>query len=206
MSLSGHRRSVWEGPHVTETVEASSGAGTSAPGTDAAATPATRRRKAGGGPGGMLLPELKRPAGPLGIKGTGALRKGQLIEAIKAAQSGGSAGGGRAKASQPTLDSAVDAVAEAPAAKAAETPAKRDGGSRRTRAAAKTVEAPKDDAAPNGAARETAPAATAAVEAPAAPQHDTQPGTATQNGYAERVETRADERAERADRADRADR
>jgi transcription termination factor Rho len=195
---------------VTETVEASSGAGTSAPGTDAAATTATRRRKAGGGLEGMLLPELKQLAGTLGIKGTGALRKGQLIEAIKAAQSGGSAGGGRAKASQPTLDSAVDAVAEAPAAKAAETPAKRDGGSRRTRAAAKTVEAPKDDAAPNGAARETAPAATApaataAVEAPAAPQRDTQPGVATQNGYAERVETRADERAERAERGDRAE-
>ena len=78
---------------MTETVEASSGAGTtSAPGTDAAATTATRRRKAGGGLEGMLLPELKQLAGTLGIKGTGALRKGQLIEAIKAAQAGGSAG------------------------------------------------------------------------------------------------------------------
>src|SRR3954466_12934658 len=112
MSRAGLRRSVWEGPHVTETVEASSGA-------DAAATTATRRRKAGGGLEGMLLPELKQLAGTLGIKGTGALRKGQLIEAIKAAQTGGSAGsaaggstaprsGSRAKATQPTLDDTVD--------------------------------------------------------------------------------------------------
>jgi transcription termination factor Rho len=79
----------------------------------------------------MLLPELKQLAGTLGIKGTGALRKGQLIEAIKAAQAGGSAGssaggstsGSRAKAqskvTQPTLDEAADA----PAAKAVEAPA-----------------------------------------------------------------------------------
>src|SRR5882672_8422278 len=111
MSRVGHRRSVWEGPHVTETVEASSG--------DAAAT-ATRRRKAGGGLEGMLLPELKQLAGTLGIKGTGALRKGQLIEAIKAAQTGGgSAGASRSRASQPTLDEAaaepVAVKAEAPA-------------------------------------------------------------------------------------------
>ncbi len=86
---------------MTETVEASS--------SDAAATTATRRRKAGGGLEGMLLPELKQLAGTLGIKGTGALRKGQLIEAIKAAQPGGSTGGSRAKAAtQPTLDEAAD--------------------------------------------------------------------------------------------------
>ena len=82
---------------MTETVEASSRSRRlqSAPGTDAAATTATRRRKAGGGLEGMLLPELKQLAGTLGIKGTGALRKGQLIEAIKAAQTGG---GRRARA------------------------------------------------------------------------------------------------------------
>jgi len=97
---------------VTETVEASSGAGTSS--ADAGAT--TRRRKAGGGLEGMLLPELKQLAGTLGIKGTGALRKGQLIEAIKAAQTGGgSAGASRSRASQPTLDeAAADRTAAVP--------------------------------------------------------------------------------------------
>ncbi|MEU4294126.1 transcription termination factor Rho [Kribbella sp. NPDC026596] len=157
---------------MTETVEASSGAGTtSAPGTDAAATTATRRRKAGGGLEGMLLPELKQLAGTLGIKGTGALRKGQLIEAIKAAQAGGPAGGARAKVTQPTLD---EGATEAPAAKAA--PAKREGGSRRTRAAAQS----ETTAAQNGAA----PEAAAAVEVPAASQNGTtaEHGTTAQNG------------------------
>ncbi|GAA0924697.1 transcription termination factor Rho [Kribbella koreensis] len=120
---------------MTETVEASSGAGTSAPGTDATATAGTRRRKAGGGLEGMLLPELKQLAGTLGIKGTGALRKGQLIEAIKATQKGAGSGGSRARSSQPTLD---EAAAE-PVAVKAEAPAKeapQRAGSRRTRAAA----------------------------------------------------------------------
>src|SRR3954465_10162884 len=112
MSRAGLRRSVWEGPHVTETVEASSAG-------DAAATTAPRRRKAGGGLEGMLLPELKQLAGTLGIKGTGALRKGQLIEAIKAAQSGGGAPASArrsARSSQPTLDeTAAEPVVKAAA-------------------------------------------------------------------------------------------
>jgi transcription termination factor Rho len=37
----------------------------------------------------MLLPELKQMAGGLGIKGIGGMRKSQLIDAIKSAQSGG---------------------------------------------------------------------------------------------------------------------
>jgi transcription termination factor Rho len=38
----------------------------------------------------MLLPELKQLAGSLGIKGAGTMRKSALVEAITAAQSGGS--------------------------------------------------------------------------------------------------------------------
>ncbi|TCC31204.1 transcription termination factor Rho [Kribbella sindirgiensis] len=186
---------------MTETVEASSGA-------DAAATTATRRRKAGGGLEGMLLPELKQLAGTLGIKGTGALRKGQLIEAIKAAQAGGSAGssaggsttargGSKAKATQPTLDDAANEAVEAPAVKSA-APAKREGGSRRTRAAAQKD--PQKDAAPDVALNGAAPEA--AVEAPAAKV--AQPETAAPNGTqssaqagaVERVETRTEERAD----------
>ncbi len=153
---------------MTETVEASSGAGTTpAPGTDAAAaTTATRRRKAGGGLEGMLLPELKQLAGTLGIKGTGALRKGQLIEAIKAAQAGGSTGGSRPKTSQPTLD---EGAAEAPAAKA-DAPAKREGGSRRTRAAAEKDSGQNSAlSAEPTAAEPTAAEPTAAAPASAAP-------------------------------------
>jgi transcription termination factor Rho len=46
----------------------------------------TRRRT--GGLSAKLLPELQQLAGDLGISGTAKLRKGQLIEAIQAAQSG----------------------------------------------------------------------------------------------------------------------
>ncbi|MBK8445852.1 MAG: transcription termination factor Rho [Micropruina sp.] len=38
----------------------------------------------------MLLPELKQLGSSLGLKGTGAMRKSQLIDAIRTAQSGGS--------------------------------------------------------------------------------------------------------------------
>ena len=54
--------------------------------TDTAARATSGGRK--GGLNSMLLPELKQLAGGLGIKATG-MRKGDLIEAIKAAQSGG---------------------------------------------------------------------------------------------------------------------
>jgi transcription termination factor Rho len=49
--------------------------------------PGGRRR--GTGLSAMLLPELKQMAGGLGVKGVGSMRKSQLVDAIKAAQSGG---------------------------------------------------------------------------------------------------------------------
>ncbi len=60
---------------------------TSAP-TDATAASAAESapRRKGNGLTSMVLPELKQLAGSLGIKGTGAMRKGQLIEAIQSAQ------------------------------------------------------------------------------------------------------------------------
>jgi transcription termination factor Rho len=64
---------------VTETIEpTSSDAGT-------AAAP----KKKSGGLNTMLLADLKSMAGGLGIRGTGSMKKAQLVEAIKAAQSGG---------------------------------------------------------------------------------------------------------------------
>jgi transcription termination factor Rho len=59
------------------------------------ATPATADAqsasvgKKSGGLNSMLLPELKQLAGGLGIKGAGTMRKGALVDAIKAAQGGG---------------------------------------------------------------------------------------------------------------------
>jgi transcription termination factor Rho len=124
----------------------------------------------------MLLPELKQLAGTLGIKGTGALRKGQLIEAIKAAQSGGGApasGGRSAGSNQPTLDEATaEPVVVKTAAPVQEAP-QREGGSRRARAEA---------AEQNGAAKVEAPSSTqvvaqngsAPVETAPAPEQSTE--------------------------------
>jgi transcription termination factor Rho len=46
------------------------------------------RKRRGAGLDSMVLPELKQLASTLGLKGTGAMRKGQLIAAIQSAQSG----------------------------------------------------------------------------------------------------------------------
>ena len=59
-----------------------------------AATQDVKRR--GSGLEGMLLPELKQLGASLGLKGTGAMRKGALIEAIKAAQAPAKSNGSRA--------------------------------------------------------------------------------------------------------------
>ncbi|HEX5985087.1 MAG TPA: transcription termination factor Rho [Nocardioides sp.] len=65
---------------------------------------------------GMLLPELKQLAGGLGIKGVGGMRKSQLIEAIRAAQSGGPSGdSSSAPAGQKSGDQAPEAKADRPA-------------------------------------------------------------------------------------------
>jgi transcription termination factor Rho len=47
------------------------------------------RRRRAGGLDGMVLAELQQLAASLGIGGTGRMRKGQLVEAIRAAQGGG---------------------------------------------------------------------------------------------------------------------
>jgi transcription termination factor Rho len=66
---------TWEGPHVTDTLES----------TPAADAP----KKKSGGLNSMLLADLKAMAGSLGIRGTGSMKKAQLVEAIKAAQANG---------------------------------------------------------------------------------------------------------------------
>jgi transcription termination factor Rho len=79
---------------VTETTETVS--------IDAEASTKATSKKKTGGLNSMLLPELKQLAGSLGIKGTGAMRKSALIDAISAAQSGGRPA---PASSQPAADS-----------------------------------------------------------------------------------------------------
>ena len=56
---------------------------------EAVGTQSSGRKRKGVGLDAMVLPELKQLASSLGLKGTGAMRKGQLIAAIQSAQSGG---------------------------------------------------------------------------------------------------------------------
>ena len=71
------------------------------------------RRRSGGGLSGMVLAELQQVAGGLGIKGTGRMRKGQLIEAIQNAQSGNGGAPTPAPADSAPADSAPSDAAPA---------------------------------------------------------------------------------------------
>ena len=75
---------------------------------DGASTP----RRSGGGLGGKVLAELQEIAGGLGISGASKMRKGELIDAIKAAESG----------SAPSTDSGAKAPNGAAAAPSDEKP------------------------------------------------------------------------------------
>ncbi len=57
------------------------------------------RRRKGSGLDSMVLPELKQLASSLGLRGTGAMRKGQLIDAIRSAQNGSGGGSSNGNAS-----------------------------------------------------------------------------------------------------------
>ncbi len=106
--------------------------------TEPTQTPASTAgaKKRGGGLSSMLLADLKSMAGGLGIAGAGAMKKAQLVEAIKGVQGGGPSG-------------PADSVA--PATTSTDRPAR----------AAKTAAR-----APEAAAAGAAPAEAAAVETP----------------------------------------
>jgi transcription termination factor Rho len=69
---------------------------------------ATQDKRRGSGLNGMLLPELKQLGASLGLKGTGAMRKGDLIEAIKAAQGPSRSSGSRASRAEDSGAAAND--------------------------------------------------------------------------------------------------
>jgi transcription termination factor Rho len=75
---------------VTDTIESTPDA-SGRPERTAGAT----AKKKSGGLNSMLLADLKAMAGSLGIRGTGSMKKAQLVEAIKAAQAGGNGQSGR---------------------------------------------------------------------------------------------------------------
>jgi transcription termination factor Rho len=90
---------------------------------------APSRRRSGGGLNGMVLAELQQVASGLGISGTARLRKGQLIEAITAAQAGPPAGVVKARANGSARSNAPAPNAETPltaSGQGADTPAVSD--------------------------------------------------------------------------------
>ncbi|GAA4744565.1 hypothetical protein GCM10023328_28090 [Modestobacter marinus] len=75
---------------MSESTDLIDGAPDAAPSDEAAAGSGTapRSRRRGSGLAGMLLPELQRLAGELGIPGTGKMRKSDLVAAISERQVG----------------------------------------------------------------------------------------------------------------------
>ncbi|WP_138733145.1 transcription termination factor Rho [Modestobacter excelsi] len=209
---------------MSETTDLIDGA-TTAPSDEAAATAGTapRSRRRGSGLSGMLLPELQRLAGELGIPGTGKMRKSDLVAAISERQVGGSDGAADAPAAPAarTNDAASSAPLEAPVSGGANgtpvTPPTATGPATDTPAAEPAAaESPAAEAAPTGRRRRGAsrpagaPTADAAVEAPstdasagaAEPTAET-PSQAPAEGRAEGERPNRNRSRDRAERAPR---
>ena len=150
---------------MTETTELTSSQATDAsvdggqPSEDGATT--ARRRRASG-LAGMVLAELQQVAQGLGITGTGRMRKSQLIDAIKAAQSGDAstteAANGRSTARGPKRGSRTQAAEDqtqieiageqsdaAPAATRGRDAEEQSDGPRRSSRRARVAEGSSDD-------------------------------------------------------------
>jgi len=100
---------------VTETIESTS----AAPDAPAPEGSESTAKKRGGGLTSLLLADLKAMAGGMGIKGAGSMKKAQLVEAIKAAQSGKPAqeSGSAAGAAQQSAQQSAQPRTERPARK-----------------------------------------------------------------------------------------
>ncbi|MDT0187272.1 Rho termination factor N-terminal domain-containing protein, partial [Microbacterium sp. ARD31] len=98
---------------MTETPSAT--AENAAPEAAETTRPAKKAASKSGGLSSMLLADLKSMAGGLGIAGAGSMKKAQLVDAIKAAQSGGGAKAEQApaQAAAPAAEPAGEPAAEA---------------------------------------------------------------------------------------------
>ncbi len=197
------------------------GARPDAEASDAAApaAPARRRRTAAAGLDGMVLAELQKLAGDLGITGTGRMRKSQLIETIKE-----KSGGDPLLAGATAAPAAAKRAAKAETAEPAEKPARRTSKAAAARAEAPAaaeaqaqieipVQAAAETAAPARAER-TRRRATSAAGAPVAETAEAPAAVATEAKQAEarsegaralegREEGRTETRRDRRDRRDR---
>ncbi|PZA19968.1 Rho termination factor N-terminal domain-containing protein, partial [Modestobacter versicolor] len=143
---------------MSESTDLLDGARDAAPSDEAAAGAGTaaRSRRRGSGLSGMLLPELQRLAGELGIPGTGKMRKSDLVAAISERQVGATGDAGTPAETTTT----VPAPRSDAAATAAPLEAPVSGGANgtpvtppATSTADTPVETPTDAAAPAGRRR-----------------------------------------------------
>ncbi|WP_166348769.1 transcription termination factor Rho [Phytoactinopolyspora limicola] len=114
-------------PGVSEALDS-----TTAPSAAGDGTAPKRQRKRAPGLDGMVLAELQQVAAQLGIKGSGRMRKAQLVDAIKATQANLPAAGAapskqKAPASQPALGNDAPATAPSAAASGDSTSGETDG-------------------------------------------------------------------------------
>ncbi|MCZ2838757.1 transcription termination factor Rho [Modestobacter sp. VKM Ac-2985] len=218
---------------MSESTDLIDGAHDAAPSDEAAAESATapRSRRRGSGLSGMLLPELQRLAGELGIPGTGKMRKSDLVAAISERQVGG-APAAEAPAAAPATAPDVSApradetLAGGAAAQAAPLEAPVSGGANSGPVVgtdtAPSGTAPADDA-PTGRRRRaasrpagapTGDASTSTPDAPASPaaadevaQPTPAEGTAADTDQAPQADTRSGgDRPQRSRNRDRAER
>ena len=158
----------------------------------------TKRRSAGTGLTAMVLPELKALAASMGISGTGAMRKGDLIAAIQGGQPASSNGAGRTSASPTAASTTAASTTAATTAVAVSPPDAQRPARNPRRAAAATAGAPATVDAPTSDSEAPAPEA--------APQSD----RASQNGQPVRDgqprQGGGQNRTRNRDRGDRSDR
>ncbi|MEU2347618.1 transcription termination factor Rho [Modestobacter sp. NPDC049651] len=189
---------------------------------------APRSRRRGSGLSGMLLPELQRLAGELGIAGTGKMRKSDLVAAISARQVGGDTAAPTGDAPAPLGGDAAVTGGVTTSAAPLEAPVSGGANGGPVTEPASTAGTPAEDAATRAPANEApagrrrrgasrpagtptadAPAAesTAAAEAPAAPAAETPAAESTAGTDDAPADTRAEgERPQRGRNRDRGDR
>ncbi|WYY09486.1 transcription termination factor Rho [Gordonia hydrophobica] len=136
----------------------------------------------------MLLPELRALAGELGIKGTSGMRKGDLIDVIRAHQHGGGA-----KAAAPKA--AAKTTAPKAAAPKTETPKTEAPKTEAPKAEAPKADAPKIRATPSEAPTATAPEKNPAEKSAEAPAQNRTDERSTQGRSAQAAGGDADSTA-----------
>ncbi|MEW1953994.1 transcription termination factor Rho [Terrabacter sp. NPDC080008] len=152
----------------------------------------------------MKLDELKGVASSMGITGTTKMRKSDLVEAIKARQSGGSSA--PAASGQPTPAASSEAPAATSAATSAEAaPAATEGAPARTRGS-RRVSRPAGSAAVSDASDAAAAAPQSQADSAARPETAAQVGADETSGAPARERAVRGERRDRNDRGDRSDR